>query len=53
MIDKYLVDVKGDNGNDFTMTIRRMNLEDFIEVMVGNGKVVTVLAGTTDETEED
>lgn len=53
MIDKYLVEVKGDNGNDFAMVIKRLDIEDFIEVMVGNGKVVTVITGTTDDEEED
>lgn len=52
-MNKYLVEVKDDNGNDFAMTIKQLDIEDFIYVMVGNGKAVTVLERVTDEEEED
>lgn len=53
MIDKYLVAVKDNDSTDFTMTIKRRDLEDFVEVMVGNGKPVTVLEGITDEDKKE
>jgi hypothetical protein len=54
MIDKYLVVVEDDNNRtDFTMTIKRRDLEDFVEVMVGNGKPVMVLEGITGEDEKE
>ena len=52
-MNKYLVEVKDDNGNDFAMTIKQLDIDDFIYVMVGNGKAVTVLAETTDDKEEE